>query len=48
MEVKQVKLVYFSPTGTTQKVLEGIAKGLSQFFNYPKEPRLFGIDGDGP
>ncbi|WP_319524328.1 EFR1 family ferrodoxin [uncultured Desulfosarcina sp.] len=28
MEVKQVKLVYFSPTGTTQKVLEGIAKGI--------------------
>ena len=27
MEVKQVKLVYFSPTGTTQKVLESISKG---------------------
>jgi len=29
MEVKQVKLVYFSPTGTTQKVLESIAKGIN-------------------
>ena len=29
MEVKQVKLIYFSPTGTTQKVLESIAKGIS-------------------
>jgi ferredoxin len=29
MEVKQVKLVYFSPTGTTQKVLESIAKGIT-------------------
>jgi ferredoxin len=28
MEVKQVKLVYFSPTGTTQKVLESIAAGI--------------------
>ena len=28
MEVKQVKLVYFSPTGTTQKILESIAKGI--------------------
>lgn len=28
MEVKQVKLVYFSPTGTTRKVLESIARGL--------------------
>lgn len=29
MEVKQVKLVYFSPTGTTQKVLTGIARGIT-------------------
>jgi ferredoxin/flavodoxin len=29
MEVKQVKLVYFSPTGTTQKILESIAKGIA-------------------
>jgi ferredoxin len=29
MEVKKVKLVYFSPTGTTQRVLEGIAKGIA-------------------
>lgn len=29
MEVKQVKLVYFSPTGTTRKVLESIAKGIA-------------------
>jgi ferredoxin len=28
MEVKQVKLIYFSPTGTTQKVLQSIAKGI--------------------
>jgi ferredoxin len=29
MEVKQVKLIYFSPTGTTQKVLDNIAKGIA-------------------
>jgi len=29
MEVKRVKLVYFSPTGTTQKVLESIAEGIA-------------------
>ena len=29
MEVKQVKLISFSPTGTTQKVLESIAKGIA-------------------
>ena len=29
MEIKKVKLIYFSPTGTTQKVLEGIAKGIA-------------------
>jgi ferredoxin len=29
MEVKQTKLIYFSPTGTTQKVLESIAKGIT-------------------
>ena len=29
MEIKQVKLVYFSPTGTTEKVLESIAKGIT-------------------
>ncbi|MGD8304529.1 MAG: 4Fe-4S binding protein, partial [Desulfobacterales bacterium] len=29
MEVKRVKLIYFSPTGTTQKVLESIAKGIA-------------------
>jgi ferredoxin len=28
MEIKSVKLVYFSPTGTTRKVLEGIAQGI--------------------
>ncbi|MCF8034216.1 MAG: EFR1 family ferrodoxin [Desulfarculaceae bacterium] len=28
MEIKQVKLVYFSPTGTTQKVLQAMAKGM--------------------
>jgi len=27
--VNQVKLIYFSPTGTTQKVLESIAKGIT-------------------
>ena len=27
MEIKKVKLVYFSPTGTSRKVLESIAKG---------------------
>ena len=29
MEVKQVKLIYFSPTGTTQKVLESVAEGIA-------------------
>jgi len=29
MEVKKVKLIYFSPTGTTQKVLESITKGIT-------------------
>jgi ferredoxin len=29
MKIKQVKLIYFSPTGTTQKVLESIAKGIA-------------------
>lgn len=29
MKVNQVKLVYFSPTGTTRTVLEGIARGIA-------------------
>lgn len=29
MEIKKVKLVYFSPTGTTRKVLESIAQGIT-------------------
>jgi ferredoxin len=29
MVVEQVKLIYFSPTGTTQKVLESIAEGIA-------------------
>jgi len=29
MDIKQVKMVYFSPTGTTRKVLAPIAKGIS-------------------
>jgi NAD-dependent dihydropyrimidine dehydrogenase PreA subunit/flavodoxin len=29
VEVKRVRLVYFSPTGTTQKVLESIAQGIA-------------------
>lgn len=29
MEIKNVKLIYFSPTGTTKKILESITKGLS-------------------
>jgi len=29
MEIKQVKLIYFSATGTTQKILESIAKGIT-------------------
>ena len=29
MEIIKVKLIYFSPTETTQKVLEGIAKGIT-------------------
>ncbi|MEJ2170573.1 MAG: 4Fe-4S binding protein [Desulfobacterales bacterium] len=29
MEVKQARLIYFSPTGTTRKILESIAKGIA-------------------
>ncbi|NTW88891.1 MAG: 4Fe-4S binding protein [Desulfobulbaceae bacterium] len=29
MEIEQVKLIYFSPTGTTRKILESIAQGIS-------------------
>lgn len=29
MEIKQVKLIYFSPTGTTQRVLESVAQGIT-------------------
>ncbi len=29
MEFKQIKLIYFSPTGTTRKVLESIAEGMA-------------------
>ena len=29
MEIRQVKLIYFSATGTTQTVLEGIARGIN-------------------
>ncbi len=29
MEVKKVKLIYFSPTGTTRKILESIAQGIN-------------------
>ena len=30
MDIKKAELVYFSPTGTTEKVLKGIAKGLGE------------------
>lgn len=29
MEINKVKLIYFSPTGTTQKILENIAEGMA-------------------
>jgi len=29
LDVKQLKLIYFSPTGTTQKVLDSIARGIA-------------------
>jgi ferredoxin len=29
MDIKKVKLIYFSPTGTTQKVLESIGRGIT-------------------
>ncbi|MDR3631606.1 MAG: 4Fe-4S binding protein [Desulfocapsaceae bacterium] len=29
MKIKKIKLIYFSPTGTTQKVLESLAKGFN-------------------
>ena len=29
MRIKSMKLVYFSPTGTTQKILDSIAKGIA-------------------
>ena len=31
MDINHVKLIYFSPTGTTQIVLENIAKGIVDF-----------------
>ena len=45
MEVQQLKLIYFSPTGTTQKILESIAEGIAvedvEHINLtlPEEPR---------
>ena len=30
MEINKVKLIYFSPTGTTRKVVENIAKGINE------------------
>ena len=30
MKIKSLKLVYFSPTGTTKKVVQGIAQGINQ------------------
>lgn len=29
MDIQKVKLVYFSPTGTSRKVMESIAKGIA-------------------
>lgn len=31
MKIESLKLVYFSPTGTTKTVLQGIARGLNQY-----------------
>jgi len=30
MKIRSLKLVYFSPTGTTKKIIEGIARGINQ------------------
>lgn len=30
MKIQSLKLVYFSPTGTTKRIIEGIARGISQ------------------
>ncbi|AET68676.1 hypothetical protein Desor_3170 [Desulfosporosinus orientis DSM 765] len=30
MKIKSLKLVYFSPTGTTRRIIEGIARGINQ------------------
>jgi len=30
MKIQALKLVYFSPTGTTKKIIEGIARGINQ------------------
>lgn len=30
MKIQSLKLVYFSPTGTTKTVIEGIARGINQ------------------
>jgi len=30
MEIKSLKLVYFSPTGTTKAVVQGISRGINQ------------------
>jgi len=45
MEIKKVKLISFSPTGTTQKVLETIASWLNENCSTRKEPQVFGLDG---
>ena len=36
------------PTGARlfeDSMMQNLAKGLSQYFSYPKEPRIFGVDG---
>lgn len=36
------------PTGARffeDNMMQNLAKGLSQYFSYPKEPRIFGVDG---
>jgi hypothetical protein len=41
MKFTSVKLIYFSPTGTTRKVIEAIAEWLSTNDYERKEPEIY-------
>lgn len=41
MKFTSSKLIYFSPTGTTRKVIEAIAEWLSTNYYERKEPEIY-------